>query len=233
MTPKRLARMVLAAGLGLCGVRLVGTGLAAPAVPTPIEPASSAATHVALTADQPFEPRPERPPARADRVAPRDAVTGPLLTESRPVSVSIPEIGVRSALVDLGLDENGAMEVPRDPDLAGWFTRSAAPGTIGPAVIAGHVTWNGAPGVFYRLGSLEPGQRVAVTRRDGNIAVFVVERVARYSKERFPTSAVYGSITYAGLRLITCGGDYDRSQHRYEDNIVVFARLTTVRPARS
>jgi hypothetical protein len=70
-----------------------------------------------------------------------------------------------------------------------------------------------------------------VTRADGRTVVFTVDRVARFSKSRFPTQAVYGAIDHAGLRLITCGGTYDESEHRYLDNVVVFARLETVRRA--
>ena len=49
--------------------------------------------------------------------------------------------------------------------------------------------------------------------------------VARYPKDDFPTKAVYGPTPRAELRLITCGGVFDRSARSYEDNIVVFARL--------
>ena len=118
---------------------------------------------------------------------------------------------------------------PEDPAVAGWFSRGPAPGALGPAVIAGHVTWNGAPGVFYRLGKLRRGDRVAVTREDG-----IDRRLRRQPggpllKERFPIRKVFGTIDHAGLRLITCGGRYDPSHHRYPDNVVVFARLESVR----
>ena len=125
------------------------------------------------------------------------------------MAVSIPRIGVRSRLVELGLNADGAMEVPQDPAVAGWYSRGAAPGALGPAVIAGHVSWNGTPGVFHRLGTLRRGDQVAVTRKDGKTAVFTVTRVTRFSKSRFPTREVYGEIDHAGLRLITCGGTYD------------------------
>jgi sortase (surface protein transpeptidase) len=105
----------------------------------------------------------------------------------------------------------------------------AAPGALGPAVIAGHVTWDGAPAVFHRIGTLRPGDRVAVSRKDGKTAVFTVSRVDRFSKSRFPSKAVYGAIDHAGLRLITCGGTYDAARHRYLDNVVVFAKLEAVR----
>ena len=91
------------------------------------------------------------------------------------------------------------------------------------------MTWNGAPAVFHRLGTLRRGDQVTVTRQDGKTAVFTVSRVARFSKSRFPSRAVYGTIDHAGLRLITCGGTYDAARHRYLDNVVVFAKLEAVR----
>jgi len=121
------------------------------------------------------------------------------------------------------------MELPKDPADPGWFSRGAAPGALGPAVIAGHVTWNRAPSVFYRLGTMRPGDQVTVTREDGKTAVFTVTRVAQFPQSRFPTEAVYGPIDHAGLRLITCGGTYDAARHKYLDNVVVFAKLAAVR----
>jgi hypothetical protein len=73
------------------------------------------------------------------------------------------------------------------------------------------------------------GDQVTVNREDGKTAVFTVTRVAQFSKSRFPSRAVYGAIDHAGLRLITCGGSYDAARHEYLDNVIVFARLETVR----
>jgi hypothetical protein len=54
---------------------------------------------------------------------------------------------------------------------------------------------------------------------------FIVERVERHPKDAFPTEAVYGHTRDAQLRLVTCGGEFDRSTRHYVDNIVVFATL--------
>jgi sortase (surface protein transpeptidase) len=167
-----------------------------------------------------------------ERAGVRDALHGPFLPESDPVRVTIPSLGVTSRLVDLGLTPTGAMDVPVDPADAGWYTKGPTPGALGPAVIAGHVTWNGAPAVFFRLGTLQSGDRVEVTRDDGRTAVFAVQRVAGFPKDAFPTRAVYGAVNHAGLRLITCGGLYDASEQRYLDNVVAFARLQEVRGPR-
>jgi sortase (surface protein transpeptidase) len=118
------------------------------------------------------------------------------------------------------------MEVPHEPARAGWFTLGPTPGALGPAVIAGHVTWNQVPAVFFRLTELRPGDLVQVARADGRVAVFEVTRIDRYQRSRFPTGQVFGPVDHAGLRLITCGGDYDSGTHRYSDNVVVYARLT-------
>lgn len=159
----------------------------------------------------------------------KDLITGPVLAESDPVVVSIPRLGVRSGLERLEIDAAGAMEVPRDAASAGWYALGPTPGALGPAVIAGHVTWDQVPAVFFRLGELRPGDRVTVAREDGKQAVFSVSRIATYPKTRFPTRAVFGGLDHAGLRLITCGGEYDDSTRRYPDNVVVFATLVAVR----
>jgi LPXTG-site transpeptidase (sortase) family protein len=234
--PGRRARALLAVVLGLVGLALVWGSLHGPPVPdeTPVaRPAAQAQTpmHPPTPSTTSPTPAPRRTTTSTDRSDVRDKTTGQVLPESDPVSVAIPTIGVHSRLVELGLDAEGAMEVPKDPSLAGWFTGSAAPGALGPAVIAGHVTWDRVPAVFSRLGKLRSGDEVTVRRKDGRTAVFTVERVARYSKSDFPSHAVYGSIDHAGLRLITCGGTYDTVRHRYLDNVVVFARLTDVRRA--
>jgi sortase (surface protein transpeptidase) len=224
--PRRLVRVSIAVGLAIIGVVLVWVAVARPS--TPDSALAGAPNGHSTPSTSPSESKPTTDRAsRAGQNDVRDKITGLVLPESDPVTVAIPRIGVRSTLVELGLDSDGAMELP-DPAVAGWFSRGAAPGALGPAVISGHVTWDGAPAVFYRLGTMRPGDRVTVTRKDGRTAVFTVNRVARFSKSQFPSRAVYGAIDHAGLRLITCGGTYNAARHKYLDNVVVFARLDAV-----
>jgi hypothetical protein len=144
---------------------------------------------------------------------------------SAPVRLEIPAIGVATRLVRLGLDPDGAMQVPGDFGRAGWFAEGPAPGQLGPAVIAGHVDSRTGPAVFYRLRELRPGQAVLVERADGTRLRFVVEQARSYPKAGFPTAAVFGPVPSAALRLITCAGAFDRGLGSYRDNLVVFARL--------
>ena len=80
--------------------------------------------------------------------------------------------------------------------------------------------------MFYRLRELRAGDPVVVVRADGSRVRFVVDRVEQYPKRRFPTEDVYGPTPRAELRLVTCGGEFDRSRGSYLDNVVVTAVLT-------
>ncbi|MGY1841209.1 MULTISPECIES: class F sortase [unclassified Modestobacter] len=162
--------------------------------------------------------------APSDRAAP-GADLPVVLPESAPVRVRIPAIGVDSELMDLGLQADGTMEVPAGGFPAGWFTEAPTPGERGPAVLAGHVDWAGAPGVFADLRDVVPGDEISVLRTDGTTAVFAVREVGRYDKDAFPTADVYGDLDHAGLRLITCGGIFDQQADSYRDNTIVFADL--------
>lgn len=229
--PTRPVRTVTAVGLAVLGAAMVWLALAEPAAPGSAVAGGRSASSAPSASTTVPGPSAAPPTGTTEQADVRDRVKGLVLPESDPVAVAIPTIDVHSRLVELGLDGDGAMEVP-EPARAGWYARGAAPGALGPAVIAGHVTWDGAPSVFHRLGAVRRGDRVTVTRRDGRTAVFAVTRVARFPKSRFPTQAVYGAIDHAGLRLITCGGTYDAARHTYLDNVVVFARLEAVRGSR-
>ena len=158
------------------------------------------------------------------------AVQGPILPRSKPVTLDIPSIGVHSDVQYLGQTADGALETPapgpRYNDAA-WYRYSPTPGSLGPAVLLGHVDSAAeGPSVFFRLGELQPGDRISVTRADESIATFVVDEVHSYAKDDFPTERVYSDIDHAGLRVVTCGGAFDDATGHYLENIVVFASLT-------
>ena len=166
------------------------------------------------------------PAVRASGEARGELTRGPLMDTSAPTRIAIPALRVAVPVIGLGQQADGAMEVPDDATTVGWYTKAPTPGSLGPAVLAGHVDYDGKPGTFAKLGSLRAADTVVIDRADGTTATFTVTKVERYPKNRFPTDAVYGAIDHAGLRLITCGGDFDSSAGHYRDNIVVYATLT-------
>jgi hypothetical protein len=169
-------------------------------------------------------PAPDRAPAARQSTAVA-AVAAAAVSPASPTSVHVPTAGIGSDLVPLGLDSSGALVPPTDYARAGWYAAGTRPGAVGPAVIAGHVDSRDGPAVFFRLGDVTVGDPVVVGRADGSTVRFTVTRVARYAKSQFPTALVYGPTPDAELRLITCGGAFDRSAGSYLDDVVVFAHL--------
>ena len=130
---------------------------------------------------------------------------------------------MRAPVIQLGLNRDGSLEVPRRFGDTGWWSGGARPGERGPAVIVGHVDSKTGPAVFYRLGKLRAGDRIRVLDHRGAATSFAVERLEHHHKARFPTTEVYGPTRAPALRLVTCSGGFDRSSGHYLDNTIVFA----------
>jgi hypothetical protein len=196
----------------------------------PQPPASAAIAQPAVPAGSSSNPAsPSGSPTR-----PGITSRGPVLARSVPVSISIPDINVRSNLLQLGLNPDHTVQVPplSRNSQAGWYRYSPTPGQLGPSVILGHVdSAEYGPGIFFRLGALRQGNLVEVARSDHTVGVFRIERVVSYPKDHFPTLDVYGNTDHAALRLITCGGKFDFSTRNYESNIVAYASLISSHPA--
>jgi hypothetical protein len=139
-----------------------------------------------------------------------------------PTRLRVPAIGVDAGLESLRIGGDGELVPPGDYSRAGWYADGTAPGDVGPAVIAGHVDSKRGPAIFFRLRELGAGDVIEVTR-GGRVARFTVVSTAWYPKSAFPTEAVYGPTPDRQLRLITCGGTFDRSLRSYRDNLVVYA----------
>jgi sortase (surface protein transpeptidase) len=206
------ARLLSAAMLG-AGLLAVAAGAVGLMAARPSSPPTVRLTPVAA------------PSGRA--IAPLSVSTVQQQQIPKPVSLTIPAIGVKAPIITLGLNRNGTLQVPRTTTVVGWYTGSPRPGATGSAIIAGHVDSRAGPGVFFWLRNMRPGERIYVRRADGTLAVFTVTTVQKYAKDDFPTDTVYGAVPDAELRLITCGGTFDYATGSYLSNVVVYARLTT------
>jgi sortase (surface protein transpeptidase) len=237
VTRPAAAIAIAAAGLAIVAAGTTGlllTRQAAPAIRPPPRgvatvPAPATAIPGAASAAPAASATPQAGSARSASPASRRAgfqtVAPSVLAD--PVSLTIPLIGVRTSLITLGRAADGSMQVPASTMVAGWYTGSALPGAIGPAVIVGHVDSVTGPGVFFRLSQLRRGDRVYVTRADGTTAVFRVTSVRTYAKDVLPAKAVYGATPDPEVRLITCGGAFDDATGRYLSNVVVDATEAT------
>jgi hypothetical protein len=148
-----------------------------------------------------------------------------IAARSSPVSLRIPALGLTASVGSVGLNPDRTVQVPKNPEHAGWYRFGPSPGQSGSAVILGHVDSTTGPAIFYRLGSLRAGNSIMVTLADGVIAHFEVVRVATYPNRKFPAGKVYRSTGPPVLTLVTCGGPYDHRVHAYTENVVVYASL--------
>ncbi|GAA3337665.1 class F sortase [Amorphoplanes nipponensis] len=162
------------------------------------------------------------PPAENMTGAPNPFRTVPSDLSGPPARLRVAAIGVDTALETLKLGTDGALQPPRTNERAGWYADGTAPGDVGPAVLAGHVDSRRGPAVFYRLRELTTGDKIEVVR-GGRTVTFTVTATAWYPKKAFPTDEVYGPTPDRQLRLITCGGVFDRTLRSYRDNLVVYA----------
>jgi sortase (surface protein transpeptidase) len=185
-----------------------------------------------IWSDRPAAPSSAAAGATAPPSAPRSAPVHagrpvPAVAEHdvvRPVRLLIPALDLDTRLITLGLRQDKTVEVPSDPDRAGWFRRGPPPGSLGSSVILGHVDSTEGPAVFAGLSSLTPGSRVKVRMDDGSVATFAVHSVKTFANEAFPAREVYGNNGRRELNLVTCGGVYDDSRGGYQSNVVVNAR---------
>jgi sortase (surface protein transpeptidase) len=180
--------------------------------PAPAEPLGTRAGGATSAPGAPAlaEPAVGRTPATAD----------PPVAD--PARLRIPAIGVDAPMLPLRV-EHGVLAAPDRDEVAGWWRDGPEPGERGPAVIAGHVDSRSGPAVFFRLRELDRGARILVDRTDGSTAEFVAVRTEQHAKDAFPTEAVYGPTADTTLRLVTCGGSFDRRARSYLDNVIVYA----------
>ncbi|MBF8194181.1 class F sortase [Nonomuraea sp. K274] len=177
-------------------------------------------------------------PARPDAPPPLAAlpvvppIPAPKTTSAKakpkPTRIKIPKIKVNAPIGAVTMTSKGKLGTPSPskPNQTGWYRYSPLPGGVGPAIINGHVSTRKGPAVFDRLRELAKGDQIYVYRSDGKVTRFTVSGIEQTSKTTFPTNRVYGNTANSELRVITCGGVYNKTTHSYTDNIVVYATLS-------
>lgn len=147
-------------------------------------------------------------------------------SHSDPIRLSIPKLGIAAAVEYVGLNDKGAMDIPKDDANVAWYKLGVKPGEKGNAVVAGHFdTKTGAPAVFNGLSKLKTGDEIEIEDKNGRTYKFVVTRVTSYQLEKFPLQEVFGISDKTSLNLITCDGVYDKTSKLYSQRLVVYSQL--------
>jgi len=152
--------------------------------------------------------------------SPGGGATG--LPASDPVRLRIPAMQVDAGLVRLGADAaTRTMTLPHPVTKAGWYEKSATPGSVGTSIIVGYIA--GRQAVFGRLAALHRADTVRLLRKDGQTATYQVDSIRGYAPGKLPTAQIYAATTTPTLRLISCGGRLHPGQPA--ENVVVSAHL--------
>lgn len=143
----------------------------------------------------------------------------------KPVGVSVPSIGVDDAqIVEVGLDDDRAVEIPDDVSQVGWYNRGPRPGEDGNAFMTSHVdSRTQGRGVLFDLRRSEPGDLIVVTHEDGTETEWEVVFRERIVKGSYPMERVFRFDGPPGLVIDTCGGPFDSSTGSYENIDIVYA----------
>jgi hypothetical protein len=202
--------LVIAAAGAVLVLSVRGGGDDATTSVAPIVPPPSAAP-------APFEPAPAVPEEPAERAV--------------PLNVRIASISVDAPLIPVGIEPDGAMEIPKDVREIGWYDPygelGVVPGTAGTAVLAGHVdSRSQGRGALYELRGLRTGAEIEVEMSDGSVQRWTITEVIQYPKDVLPYDELFVWSGPPRLAIITCGGEFDRTARSYRDNIVVYAAPT-------
>jgi LPXTG-site transpeptidase (sortase) family protein len=181
-----------------------------------------------LVSPEPTEPAaipaaiPQEPEAEATEGRPQAPVIDSPVDPGGKDVLYVPAIDLLAPMVDIEMDEDGVLSPPADPDIVGWWQRSAEPGARrGQTVITGHTVHSG-DGVMDELGELGPGDVVRV-RDENKVTEYRVTDNQTLSAEEVAENAqmLFGQEHEDGrLVLVTCTDWVDGN---YLSNIIVVA----------
>ncbi|WP_055627310.1 class F sortase [Streptomyces hirsutus] len=141
-----------------------------------------------------------------------------------PTALRIPRVSLDARLQDVGVKDDGTVEIPDSVGQAGWYRYGPAPGApAGSAVLIGHVDdRTGDLGAFARLYGVRKGDDVTVAREGAPPVRYKVTAREVVDKDRLPDE-VFRRHGRPVLTLVTCAPPYDRERGGYQRNLLVYA----------
>ena len=142
-----------------------------------------------------------------------------------PTEIFIGKLGVQAPIDQVGVYDDGSVEIPEDITRVGWYRFGSGPGQgAGSTVIVGHRDgFDEGPGAFYSVSALEPGDVVELELEDGSTQEYEVVSREAIDRELLPSDDVFDEDGPERLTLISCIGYFDRNNGGYQQNVVVTA----------
>ncbi len=153
------------------------------------------------------------------------AVPPPPVSGTDIARVAIPRLGVDAPVARFGLDRYGRLDVPLEGRTVAWHPAySSLPGEDGATFLAAHFEYAGVPGVFNRLGTMQPGDDVLVALTDGSSRLYRVTSVVDYALAAIDMGAILrGREGVESLTLMTCSGPANEGEYAFR-TVVLAAR---------
>jgi sortase A len=145
-----------------------------------------------------------------------------------PVRLRAPEIDLDVTIEQTGFAADGtSLGVPKSCYDVAWYKFGPRPGTVGNAVIDGHVECKTVQyAALYNLDKILVGETFQVTDDQGVTRTFEVTKKTSYAYNQVDTSLVFSNTDGdADLNIITCGGTWMPDKKLYDQRLVVFAKL--------
>lgn len=206
-----------------------GRGLMQDTVPATADFGSSSVSEPVTDASTATDsPSPSATPSAAAGSNPspgRSTASPPTVREQAlPVRLLVPALDLDMELDAVGVAPDGQMQVPEDPDRAGWYRYGPAPGDdVGSVVLAGHIDDTTGPGPFFRLTEASEGIEVVVVLADGSRTAYRVVGGEQVAKSDLAVDEIFRRDGDPVLRLVTCTGDWSPRAGHYTDNLVITA----------
>ncbi|SFJ75601.1 class F sortase [Streptomyces pini] len=170
-------------------------------------------------------PRAQEPAAGAPfEVHDSEADDGGGASAPEPVALSIPRLSLDARVQDVGVEDDGTVEIPEDAGQAGWYRYGPAPGApAGSAVVVGHVDdRTGDLGAFAKLYGVREGDDITVERQGAPPLRYEVTAREVVDQDSLPDE-VFRRDGRPVLTLVTCAPPYDRESGGYQKNLLVYA----------
>lgn len=148
-----------------------------------------------------------------------------VVAPDKPRKITITSAGIVAFIQQVAIDQHGAVAVPNNVNLTGWYTGSVKPGEAGVSIIDGHVYGRYGPAVFTNLHKVQSGDVMTVEFGDGTKHEFSV-----FASKQVPLSEASSTMLYQEpgverqLNVITCGGTFDKTTQSYPDRLIVMAK---------
>ena len=194
-----------------------GYSAASSSEPAPAATAAAQEEEQPAAAEQAAQPAPAVAPAPQPPPAPVSVIEG--------YRLRVPRLGIDAFMIDLGVDDQGVMEVPREAQTVAWYRFTSVPGEPGNILLGGHITWGGATAVFRYLEEMTNGDQIFIDTPSGETIHYVVRETwwadpyARQDVRR----VIGGRSGSQSITLFTCGGIWSTDAREYSHRRVVTA----------